>query len=142
MEHYHTERNHQGLDSRIIFAAENVGRSIGEIKTRSRRLPKLLLSRRGLRIFQLRGLWQHPECRKRPTATLLKGIHVFLAVSHLPYARKKRRRVSFNPLPEQSLVPPWVTDTGEDPYLGTFHFSIIPTEPKYPTADFWHTTGC
>ena len=36
MEHYHTERNHQGLDSRIIFAADNVGRSIGDIKTRSR----------------------------------------------------------------------------------------------------------
>ena len=36
MEHYHTERNHQGLDSRIISAADNVGRSIGDIKTRSR----------------------------------------------------------------------------------------------------------
>ena len=36
MEHYHTERNHQGLDSRIIHVDDNVGRSIGDIKTRSR----------------------------------------------------------------------------------------------------------
>ena len=36
MEHYHTERNHQGLDSRIIFADYDVGRNIGEIRTRSR----------------------------------------------------------------------------------------------------------
>ena len=36
MEHYHTERNHQGLDSRIIFAAESVGRNEGEIKTKVR----------------------------------------------------------------------------------------------------------
>ena len=36
MEHCHTERNHQGLDSRIIFADANLGRSIGDIKTRSR----------------------------------------------------------------------------------------------------------
>jgi putative transposase len=36
MEHYHTERNHQGLDSHIIFADNNVGRSKGDIKTRSR----------------------------------------------------------------------------------------------------------
>ena len=36
MEHYHTERNHQGLDSLNIFAGDDVGRSIGDIKTRSR----------------------------------------------------------------------------------------------------------
>ena len=36
MEHYHIERNHQGLGSRIIQAEENVGRSKGAIKTRSR----------------------------------------------------------------------------------------------------------
>lgn len=36
MEHYHAERNHQGLDSRIIHADENVGISDGFIKTRSR----------------------------------------------------------------------------------------------------------
>ena len=36
MEHYHTERNHQGLGSRIIFADDNVGRSNGAVTTRSR----------------------------------------------------------------------------------------------------------
>ena len=36
MEHYHRERNHQGLDSQIIHADENVGRSKGAVKTRSR----------------------------------------------------------------------------------------------------------
>ena len=36
MEHYHIERNHQGLDSRIIFADDGVGRSKGDIKTKSR----------------------------------------------------------------------------------------------------------
>ncbi len=36
MEHYHTERNHQGLDSHIIFADDSVGRSEGDIKTRFR----------------------------------------------------------------------------------------------------------
>ena len=35
MEHYHIERNHQGLGSRIIHADENVGRSKGAVKTRS-----------------------------------------------------------------------------------------------------------
>ena len=34
--HYHSERNHQGLCSRIIHVDENVGRSDGVIKTRSR----------------------------------------------------------------------------------------------------------
>ena len=36
MQHYHIERNHQGLDSRIIHADENAGRSEGVVKTRSR----------------------------------------------------------------------------------------------------------
>ena len=36
MQHYHGERNHQGLGSRIIHAEESVGRSGGAIKTRSR----------------------------------------------------------------------------------------------------------
>ena len=36
MEHYHTERNHQGLDSHIIHADDNVGRSNGAVNTRSR----------------------------------------------------------------------------------------------------------
>ncbi len=36
MAHYHTERNHQGLDSRIIRAEESVGRSEGAVKARSR----------------------------------------------------------------------------------------------------------
>jgi putative transposase len=36
MEHYHRERNHQGLDSRIISADDNVGRHEGVVKTKSR----------------------------------------------------------------------------------------------------------
>ena len=36
MEHYHTERNHQGVDSRIIHAEENVGKNEGIVKTSSR----------------------------------------------------------------------------------------------------------
>ena len=36
MEHYHTERNHRGLDSRIIYADGNVGRHEGVVKKRSR----------------------------------------------------------------------------------------------------------
>ena len=36
MEHYHAERNHQGLGSRIIYVEENVGSGDGVIKTRSR----------------------------------------------------------------------------------------------------------
>jgi hypothetical protein len=36
MEHYHTERNHQGLESRIICADDSVGGSEGDIKKRSR----------------------------------------------------------------------------------------------------------
>jgi putative transposase len=48
MEHYHSERNHQGLDNRIVHTDENVGRSEGINKAASRRLAKLLLSRSGL----------------------------------------------------------------------------------------------
>lgn len=36
IEHYHSERNHQGLDSHIVHADNNVGRSEGAVKTRSR----------------------------------------------------------------------------------------------------------
>ena len=36
MQHYHTERNHQGLGSRIIDADENVGRNEGVVKKRAR----------------------------------------------------------------------------------------------------------
>ena len=36
MEHYHGERNHQGLGSRIIHGDESVGKSDGVVKTRSR----------------------------------------------------------------------------------------------------------
>ena len=36
MEHYHRERNHQGLDSRIINTDQKVGRKVGVVKTRSR----------------------------------------------------------------------------------------------------------
>ena len=36
MEHYPIERNHQGLDSSIIHAGDDVGRSEGFIKARSR----------------------------------------------------------------------------------------------------------
>ena len=36
MEHYHIERNHQGLGSSIIHPDENVGKSEGGVRTRSR----------------------------------------------------------------------------------------------------------
>jgi len=36
MQHYHAERNHQGLGSRIIHADENVGRNEGVVKKRAR----------------------------------------------------------------------------------------------------------
>ena len=36
MAHYHAERNHQGLESRIIHANDHVGWSEGPVKTRSR----------------------------------------------------------------------------------------------------------
>ena len=36
MAHYHRERNHQGLDGRIIHTDGNVGRRVGVVKTRSR----------------------------------------------------------------------------------------------------------
>ena len=36
IEHYHKERNHQGLDSRIISADDSVGGSEGDITKRSR----------------------------------------------------------------------------------------------------------
>ena len=36
MEHYHIERNHQGLGSSIIHADKNVGKGEGVVKTRSR----------------------------------------------------------------------------------------------------------
>ena len=36
MRHYHIERNHQGLDSRIIHADEDVGKNEGLVKTSSR----------------------------------------------------------------------------------------------------------
>ena len=36
MAHYHTERNHQGLESHIIHADDHDERSEGAIKTRSR----------------------------------------------------------------------------------------------------------
>lgn len=35
-ERYHTERNHQGLDNRILQPGEEVGRSTGQIKCRER----------------------------------------------------------------------------------------------------------
>jgi len=34
--HYHGERNHQGLDNRIIEPGEEVGRRTGEIECRER----------------------------------------------------------------------------------------------------------
>jgi transposase InsO family protein len=34
--HYHAERNHQGLDNRLIDAHEDVGRSNGEVQCRER----------------------------------------------------------------------------------------------------------
>jgi len=36
LEHYHAERNHQGLDNRILQPGEEVGRSNGEIECRER----------------------------------------------------------------------------------------------------------
>ena len=36
MEHYHSERNHQGLESRIIHPDESVGRSDSVVRTRTR----------------------------------------------------------------------------------------------------------
>ncbi len=34
--HYHGERNHQGMDNRILVPGEEVGRGSGEIETRER----------------------------------------------------------------------------------------------------------
>ena len=34
--HYHQERNHQGLDNRLIELGEEVGRAAGEIACRER----------------------------------------------------------------------------------------------------------
>jgi hypothetical protein len=34
--HYHLERNHQGLENRIIDSGAEVGREIGEIQCRER----------------------------------------------------------------------------------------------------------
>jgi transposase InsO family protein len=36
LEHYHAERNHQGLANRIIAPGEEVGRACGEIQCRER----------------------------------------------------------------------------------------------------------
>jgi len=36
LEHYHGERNHQGLDNKIIEPGDEVGREDGEIKCRER----------------------------------------------------------------------------------------------------------
>ena len=36
LEHYHTERNHQGLENRIIDPGEEVGRCEGKIQCRER----------------------------------------------------------------------------------------------------------
>jgi putative transposase len=36
LEHYHAERNHQGLGNRLINAGAEVGRSIGEVHCRER----------------------------------------------------------------------------------------------------------
>ncbi len=36
LEHYHQERNHQGLENKIIDPGDEVGRSAGEIKRRGR----------------------------------------------------------------------------------------------------------
>jgi putative transposase len=36
LEHYHAERNHQGLDNRILQPGEEVGRSTGQIECRAR----------------------------------------------------------------------------------------------------------
>jgi hypothetical protein len=36
LEHYHRERNHQGLDGKIIDAETEVGRVVGKIKSKKR----------------------------------------------------------------------------------------------------------
>ena len=36
VEHYHSERNHQGLDNRIIEPGDEVGRRTGEVQCRER----------------------------------------------------------------------------------------------------------
>ena len=36
LEHYHTERNHQGLENRVIAPGEQVGQVVGKIKCRER----------------------------------------------------------------------------------------------------------
>ena len=36
LEHYHSERNHQGLDNQIPFPDDSVGKVSGEIKCRKR----------------------------------------------------------------------------------------------------------
>ena len=36
VEHFHQERNHQGLENNIPFHAEHVGKASGEIKTKER----------------------------------------------------------------------------------------------------------
>jgi hypothetical protein len=36
LEHYHVERNHQGLDNKIIEPSDEVGRENGEIQCRER----------------------------------------------------------------------------------------------------------
>ena len=34
--HYHAERNHQGMENRILVAGDEVGRAVGEIECRER----------------------------------------------------------------------------------------------------------
>ncbi len=36
LEHYHTERNHQGLDNRLLALGPEAGRATGEIECRER----------------------------------------------------------------------------------------------------------
>ena len=36
LSHYHAERNHQGLDNRLIDRGEEVGRIAGEVECRER----------------------------------------------------------------------------------------------------------
>ena len=36
VDHYHRERNHQGLDNEIIDAGDEVGQKVGEIQCRER----------------------------------------------------------------------------------------------------------
>ncbi len=36
VEHYHSERNHQGLDNQIIGPSDEVGRGDGEVRCRER----------------------------------------------------------------------------------------------------------